>query len=91
MHIKAEVQSEKKGNIYSNIYLGKLLPAWNEDAVQATAQKQAPLQRDFYSELRVKKGLLKFLWTLLEYSCHQLSKVTAFMTCLMHGARFFEA
>lgn len=36
-------------NIYSNIYLGKLLPAWNEDAVQAAAQKQAPLQRDFYS------------------------------------------
>lgn len=36
-------------NIYSNIYLGKLLPAWNEEAAQAVTGKVVPLQRDFYS------------------------------------------
>lgn len=36
-------------NVYSNIYLGKLLPAWNEEAAQAVTDKVVPLQRDFYS------------------------------------------
>ncbi len=36
-------------NIYSNIYLARLLSAWNEEAAQVVTAKQLPLQRDFYN------------------------------------------
>lgn len=35
-------------NIYSNIYLNKLLPAWNAEIKEAVEGKFAPMQMDFY-------------------------------------------
>lgn len=36
-------------NIYTNEYLGKLLPQWNEGIQEANALFAIPLQRDFYN------------------------------------------
>lgn len=37
-------------NIYTNEYLGKLLPKWNEGLLEADALSVMPLQRDFFSK-----------------------------------------
>lgn len=37
-------------NIYTNEYLGKLLPKWNEGLLEEDAMKRIPLQRNFFSK-----------------------------------------